>query len=61
MKGNALGQIIGYGKLATGVQGAFLLTPSPVPLPAAVWLFGSALFGLVFARGYRQRAPTCCH
>ncbi len=36
-------------------------TLSPVPIPAAAWLFGSALFGLVFARGHRQRAPICCH
>ena len=26
---------------------SFLLTPTPVPVPAAVWLFGSALAGLV--------------
>ena len=33
----------------TGVTGfsAFDLSPSPVPVPAAVWLFGSALLGLV--------------
>ena len=29
--------------------------PSPVPLPAAAWLFGSALAGLGFVRKYKQR------
>ncbi|MCB1701838.1 MAG: VPLPA-CTERM sorting domain-containing protein [Halioglobus sp.] len=30
-----------------GVDGTFVYAPSEVPLPAAAWLFGSALFGLV--------------
>lgn len=38
---NESGQIIGYGTLENGEVAAFLLTP--VPVPAAVWLFGSAL------------------
>lgn len=28
-------------------SGAWVVSTSPVPVPAAVWLFGSALFGLV--------------
>ena len=32
---------------ATG-KGEWTVTPAPVPLPAAVWLFGSALAGLGF-------------
>jgi len=38
---NESGQIVGVGTLATGERQAFLLTA--VPVPAAVWLFGSAL------------------
>jgi probable HAF family extracellular repeat protein len=38
---NENGQIVGYGTLSTGEQGAFVL--SVVPIPATVWLFGSAL------------------
>lgn len=33
----------------------FLFTASPVPLPAAFWLFGSALIGLI---GYNRRRKT---
>ena len=39
---NELGQIVGYGTY-NGEERAFLLTPTAVPVPAAVWLFGSAL------------------
>ncbi len=48
--------IIGaHGGLATnGVMYDVLVTTSPVPLPAAVWLFGSALIGLVTI-GRRRR------
>ena len=44
---NERGQIIGDGLLAgqTGGQAAYLL--APVPVPAAVWLFGSGLIGLI--------------
>jgi hypothetical protein len=43
---NDSGQITGYGDY-NGLQRAFLLTPvSVVPIPAAVWLFGSGLLGL---------------
>jgi len=38
---NGSGQIVGIGTLSNGQQGAFLLTA--VPVPAAVWLFGSGL------------------
>ena len=33
----------------------FTRTVSPVPLPAAAWLFGSALAGLGFVRKYKRR------
>jgi len=39
---NELGQIVGYG-IHDGVEKAFLLTPTAVPVPAAALLFGSAL------------------
>ncbi len=43
---NDAGQIIGYGSLdGTTATRAFLL--SPVPVPAAVWLFGSGLLGFI--------------
>jgi probable HAF family extracellular repeat protein len=48
---NDSGQIVGYGTIG-GVQHAFLMTP--VPLPAAVWLFGSGVLGLLAAA--RRRA-----
>ena len=35
----------GQGPVPTG--GVVLATPAPVPVPAAAWLFGSALLGLV--------------
>jgi uncharacterized membrane protein len=38
---NANGDIVGVGLTSTGEQKAFMLTA--VPIPAAVWLFGSAL------------------
>lgn len=43
---NDVGQITGYG-VHNGLTRAFLLTPvSAVPVPSAVWLFGSGLVGL---------------
>ena len=36
--------------------GGFVTTASPVPLPAAAWLFGSALLGLVATARRRQAA-----
>jgi hypothetical protein len=49
---NDLGQLVGYYNDSTGIHG-FLATPvSAVPIPAAIWLFGSALIGLV---GFNRR------
>ena len=42
---NNSGYIVGTGVTPSGRIHAFLLTPVAVPLPAAVWLFGSALLG----------------
>lgn len=44
--------------LSNPYAGAWLYTspPAPVPLPAAAWLFGTAIAGLGFARKYKQRA-----
>ena len=44
---NDRGQIVGTGITADGDEHAFLLTPSAVPVPAAVWLFSSGLLGLL--------------
>ncbi len=45
---NASGQIVGVGTLSDGSRGAFIITA--VPVPAAVWLFGSGLGLLGFSR-----------
>jgi probable HAF family extracellular repeat protein len=43
---NSQGEIAGYASNhAAGLNGVFILTP--VPVPAAVWLFGSGLAALV--------------
>lgn len=34
-------------EIAYGHTGSYLVTQSPVPIPAAVWLFGSGLIGLI--------------
>lgn len=47
-----------YGRaLSNGASGGFVLTPNAVPVPAAVWLFGSALagFGVI---GRRKRSAA---
>jgi probable HAF family extracellular repeat protein len=49
---NGSGQIIGTGIRTTGEQAAFLL--NPVPVPAAVWLFASALGLLGWTRRRRN-------
>jgi uncharacterized membrane protein len=41
---NDLGEIVGYGYI-NGELHAF--KASPVPVPAAVWLFGSGLLGII--------------
>jgi len=48
---NDIGQITGTGKL-NGQTRAFLLTPVAVPVPAAAWLFGSAIVGFI---GFNRR------
>jgi len=53
---NNNGQIVGLGTNALGQTDAFLLTPvNPVPLPGAVWLFGS---GLLMLLGWQMRAHS---
>jgi len=47
---------VGRGWLDAAGTNDFLFTASPVPLPAAVWLFGSALVGLVAVRRRRMNA-----
>jgi probable HAF family extracellular repeat protein len=51
---NEAGQIVGYGTLENGDFGAFLLSPVTVPVPAAIWLFGTAL-GML---GWMRRRNT---
>jgi hypothetical protein len=47
---------VGFSKWNTGIDNYKLtLTTSPVPLPSAVWLFGSAIAGLV---GLRRRSAA---
>jgi uncharacterized membrane protein len=50
---NNLGQIIGTG-LLNGEFHGFLLTPTAVPVPGAVWLFGSALAAVAGLRNRKQ-------
>jgi len=51
---NNNGNIVGYGSTPSGRRHAFLLTPVAVPLPAAFWLFGSALFGWAATRARKS-------
>jgi len=51
---NASGQIVGVGITSTGEQKAFMLTA--IPVPAAVWLFASALGLLGWTRRNRNQA-----
>ncbi len=44
---NEAGFISGYGIYADMGSVAFVMEPAPVPVPAAIWLFGSGLFGLL--------------
>ncbi|MCC6944078.1 MAG: DUF3466 family protein [Thermomicrobiales bacterium] len=55
---NDLGQIVGRGYV-NGVEHAFLLVEAqPVPVPAAVWLLGSALLGVAGAARRQRRRRT---
>lgn len=49
---NGIGTIVGSGRIAglPNATAAYILTPSAVPVPSAVWLMGSALLGLALAR-----------
>lgn len=47
--------IAGVGNLSVGGSSGFLLTAAPVPIPAAAWLFGSALGLLGYAGRRRAR------
>lgn len=51
---NDLGQIVGTGTF-NGQNQAFLMTPTPVPLPATAWLLGSGLLGLLGVARARRR------
>ncbi len=55
---NDNGQIVANGTNAQGITHAFLLTPTStpyvVPIPGAIWLFGSALLGLAGINGRQQ-------
>jgi len=57
IRANDMGQIFGHGLLDGMLSGqmAYLLDPTPVPVPAAVWLFSSGLLGLI---GYGRRRQT---
>lgn len=50
---NNTGQIIG-GLSNNGLHASFLLTPTSVPVPGAVWLFGSALAGLFGVKRHKR-------
>ncbi len=53
---NDLGWIVGNATNATlGITRGFLLTPTAVPVPAAVWLFSSGLGIMAFRRRKSQR------
>lgn len=54
--------ILGTGYSPLGTQEAFLAHISPVPIPPAVWLFGSALglIGVMRRKLGSQRLPTDC-
>ncbi len=50
---NDAGQIAGWG-VHNGLTRAFLLTPVAVPVPAAVWMMGSGLLGLLGVNARRR-------
>ncbi len=57
MDGNDTKMLAIYGLTGTGFDGSYIdntdvftvmnLTAAPVPLPAAIWLFGSGFLGLI--------------
>ena len=52
---NNAGQIVGF----NGLTG-FLLSPTPVPIPPAIWLFSFGLVGIFgVARPYKRYRSTC--
>lgn len=55
---NNSGYIVGSGLTPSGRFHAFLLTPVAVPLPAACWLFGSALFGWAATRARKSAVQS---
>lgn len=55
---NNSGYIVGSGVTSSGRIHAFLLTPVAVPLPAAFWLFGSALFGWAATRARKSAVQS---
>ncbi len=50
-----------YSSPTSGAEDTFLLNTQVVPVPAAIWLFGSGLLGLVgvSARKRRIKSPQC--
>ena len=53
---NDKGVIGVFGKVGNGPQSSYILTPNAVPVPGAVWLFGSALEGLIGIKRRKQVA-----
>ena len=51
--GAIVGRILDSGNAAVG---SYLLTPVAVPVPGAVWLFGSALAGFIGMKRRKQAA-----
>ena len=50
VRANGQGLILGYGKLASGGNLAYLLTPTSVPEPGTLLLFAAGLGGLALTR-----------
>jgi len=52
---NSSGQIIGQYTDSTGITQSFIASPAAVPVPSAIWLFGSVLAGFI---GFNRRKTT---